>query len=134
MQVALDRTDRKLLIGGILLMLLMVGATAMIAPQTPTQAPSASSYSPATDGAKAAYLLLGEMGYQTERWTQPLSELPQSGAGLVLVLADRNRGIQVGDVDGERLANFLRSGGRLIYTGSYVSDLFDKSSSELMDV
>jgi hypothetical protein len=133
MQVAIDRTDRKLLIGALLFMAAIIAVTAVVAPPSPAPAPTASSYSPDADGAKAAYLLLEGMGYRVERWAQPLSELPESGEGTVLVLAERSSGIEVGDVDGEHLANFLRSGGWLVYTGGGISDLLPKTSSQLME-
>ncbi len=134
MQVALDRSDRKLLIGALLLMIIMVVATALLAPPTPSPSPSASSYSTDSDGAKAAYLLLGELGYHEERWSQPLSELPIAGEGMVLVLADRSRGIDIGDVDSERLEQFIRGGGWLVYTGTGISEVLNKGSSELMEL
>jgi hypothetical protein len=134
MQVALDRSDRKLLIGALLLMIVMVVATALLAPPAPSPSPSASSYSTDSNGAKAAYLLLGELGYHEERWSQPLSELPISGEGMVLVLADRSRGIGIGDVDSERLEQFIRGGGWLVYTGSGINEVLNKGSSELMEL
>ena len=79
MQVALDRSDRKLLIVAAVALLLLVGATAVLAPPQPAPAPAASSFSPGPDGAKAAYVLLGDLGYAMERWEQPLTELPRIG-------------------------------------------------------
>ena len=76
MPVALDRSDRKLLIAAVALMLVLVATSAVLAPPEPAPAPSGSSFSPGPEGAKAAYLLLGELGYNVERWAQPLSELP----------------------------------------------------------
>ena len=76
MPVALDRSDRKLLIAAVALMLVLVATSAVLAPPEPAPAPSGASFSPGPTGAKAAYLLLGELGYNVERWAQPLSELP----------------------------------------------------------
>lgn len=133
MQVALDATDRKLLIGALLLMVAIIAITALVTPPSPAAAPPASSYSPATNGAKAAYLLLGQMGYNIERRTQPLSELPESGEGMVLVLADRLSGISTGEEDSQRLELFLRTGGWLVYTGGGIDDLLSKGSTGLME-
>ena len=77
MPVSLDRSDRKILIGATAILVLLVGATAVLSPPQAAPAPDSSSYSPAANGAKAAYELLGELGYQVERWAQPLPELPE---------------------------------------------------------
>ncbi|HLX00384.1 MAG TPA: DUF4350 domain-containing protein [Candidatus Acidoferrales bacterium] len=88
MPVALDRSDRKLLIAAIALMLVLVATSAVLAPPEPAPAPVASSFSPGPTGAKAAYLLLGELGYRVERWSQPLSELPLSEGVIPLTIHD----------------------------------------------
>src|SRR5579864_2182064 len=46
-----------------------------------------SSYSPSWDGAKGAFLLLQNLGYNVSRWEQPPTQLPQA-ANEVLILAE----------------------------------------------
>src|SRR5882724_2036916 len=87
MPVSLDRSDRKILIGATVILVLLVGATAVLSPPEAAPAPESSSYSPSAAGAKAAFELIGELGYQVERWTQPLPELPESAENTVLVLS-----------------------------------------------
>ncbi len=131
MQIALDRADRKLLIVALVLMVLLVGATAMLAPPAAAPAPSASSFSPGTTGAKATYLLLGELGYQVERWSQPLTELPEPSDGAVLVLADPFAGTP-GSEEHDSLMRFVRRGGRLLFAGEYAVPFLPKAYSSLV--
>jgi len=131
MQIALDRADRKLLIGALALMVLLVAATAMLAPPDAAPAPSASSYSPGTTGAKATYTLLGELGYKVERWSQPLTELPEPPDGATLVLADPFAG-SPGKEDDESLMRFVRRGGHVLFAGAYASPFLPDAFSKLV--
>jgi hypothetical protein len=131
MQIALDRADRKLLIGALALMVLLVAATATIAPPEAAQAPSASSYSAGTTGSKATYLLLGELGYKVERWSQPLTELPEPAEGVTLILADPFSGAP-GKEDSESLMRFVRRGGKVLFTGGYASAFLPDAYSRLV--
>lgn len=136
MQVALDRSDRKILIVAAVLLVLLVGATAVIAPPQPAPAPTASSFSPGPDGAKAAYVLLGDFGYQIERWEQPLTELPtddeaENPQNVVLVMCDSLNGMQ-GDADRQHLAQFIRRGGRVFFAGPGASNFLPLAFSKLV--
>jgi hypothetical protein len=130
MQIGLDRADRKLLIVAIALMVLLVGATAMLSPPTPSPAPSASSFSPGSTGAKAAFQLLGELGYPMQRWTQPLVDLPESGEGAVLILADP--AASPGSEERDSLLRFVRRGGRLLFAGGYASPFLPEAYADLV--
>jgi hypothetical protein len=131
MQIALDRADRKLLIVAIALMVMLVGATAMLAPPEAAPAPASSSYSPGGSGAKATYLLLGELGYHTQRWSQPLTELPEPPDGAVLILADPYSG-SPGSEDRDTLMRFVRRGGRLLFAGDDATSFLPKAYSGLV--
>jgi hypothetical protein len=131
MQIALDRADRKLLIIALALMVLLVAATALVAPPEAAPAPPASSYSPGTGGAKATYLLLGELGYHTQRWSQPLVELPEPPDGAVLILADPFAGYP-GSEERDTLMRFVRRGGRLLIAGDSADNFLPKAYSELV--
>ncbi len=131
MQIGLDRADRKLLIVAFALMVLLVGATAMLAPPAASPAPSASSFSPGSGGAKATYLLLGELGYPIQRWSQPLTELPEPPERAVLILADPfalDPGIEARG----SLLRFVRRGGRLVFAGPSVDPYLPKAYSDLV--
>lgn len=121
MPVGLDRSDRNIMIGAFVLLLVMVAATALVAPPQPAPAPVGSSYSPGPMGAKAAYVLLSDLGYQVERWKQPLTELPEEAEDCVLILAEP--AAQTGDADRDHLSQFVRRGGRVVYAG-FSADAF----------
>src|SRR5580698_3586047 len=105
MPVSLDRSDRKILIGATVILVLLVGATAVLSPPQAAPAPDSSSYSPGAGGAKAAYVLLGDLGYSVQRWAQPLTELPESAEGFVFVLSEPLP-LAVGNVESEALERF----------------------------
>ena len=118
MPVSLDRSDRKILISATAILVLLVGATAVLSPPEAAPAPDSSSYSPGAGGAKACYLLLGELGYKVERWTQSLPELPDEAANTVMVLSEPLGGAS--NPESEALERFVRRGGRLLFTGPNV--------------
>ena len=116
MQVPLDAADRKLLVAAGVLLLALAGVSFLLSPagsRDPRKLPS--SYSSSSGGAKAAYLLLQELGYDAVHWERPLTELPPTGAGTVLVLAGPVS--QASDSDQLALRNFLATGGRVLATG-----------------
>ncbi|HEX3370982.1 MAG TPA: DUF4350 domain-containing protein, partial [Candidatus Acidoferrales bacterium] len=119
MSPALASGDRKLLVIGGSVLLLLIIATLLLAPP-PDEAEGEgipTTYSAGTNGAQAAYELLGELGYQSQRWERPPSDLPSDAAGKILILAgplnfpDRK-------ARGALLA-FVRSGGWIIYAGNF---------------
>lgn len=116
MPVPLDAADRKLVIAAVVLLVGMVGAAAVLAPQEQAEGPVGSSYFATPGGAKAAYLLLQERGYRVAVSTSALAELPDPEPGEVLVLAEPTQEA-IGKADRERLQQFMRTGGRVITTG-----------------
>lgn len=111
--------DRKILLIAGAVLLVMLGAMALFAPVEDQEVLFPSTYSAQSGGAKAAYLLLKESGYNVERWTQPPQELPE-GPGAVLILAEPFPG--VGDKpEREALEKFLANGGRVVATGIWAA-------------
>jgi len=119
MPSSVDPGDRKLLLIAGTILLLLIVATVVFAP-TPDEAEGQgipTTYSTSTGGAQAAYLLLRELGYQSERWEKSPTELPANGEGKILILA--------GPIDfpekreGGALQAFARSGGWIIYAGNF---------------
>jgi hypothetical protein len=131
MPVSLDRSDRKIIIGATVILVLLVGATAVLSPPQAAPAPDSSSYSPAANGAKAAYQLLGDLGYRMERWAQPLPELPEEDAqNTVLVISEPMGG--VANSESDALERFVRRGGRLVFTGPSVHNFLTGGGGALM--
>ena len=116
MRIALDRGDRTLLIVSGVLLVLVSFAGALFMPRTGEGGPGfASSYSAASGGAKAAYLLLEELGYNVERWASAPNALPDDAHDVVLVLADPY--IPASSEERMDLQRFVRRGGRVVATG-----------------
>ena len=74
MPLKLSPEDRRLLIvaGAVFVVSALL---AIVLSPAESEAQFATSYSVASEGAKAAYLLLRESGYRVERWTRPPAEL-----------------------------------------------------------
>jgi hypothetical protein len=115
--------DRAVLavIGGVSLLLLVIAIVVTgrraADPETPT------SYSAASEGAKAFFLMLEAAHYPVERWERNPTELP-ADPHAVLVLAEP----EAAPTDDERAAveRFLRGGGRLIATGAKGADFLPR--------
>ena len=141
MPTALAPGDRKLLIIAILLITLLSVVALLLSPKPQeTSHGFVSSYSTDSNGAKAAYLLLGELGYHVERWVRPPQELPGLSQGdtppyvpgpaanTVLVLADPLISATAEERTG--LQNFVRQGGEVLVTGSQVEMLLTDAKLE----
>jgi len=117
---SLSRSDKKILIvAGACLMLLMAAAAIFSSPEEDTT-PFPSSYAPGPRGAKAAYLLLEELGYSITRWELPLEKLPSPGqAATVLVLSDPID--RITSRERETLASWVQQGGIVLATGYRVN-------------
>lgn len=86
---ALAGRDRGMLISAIAVVALIIVLIAIFAPPADDSDPTPSSYSTETHGAKAAYLLLQQLGYHVERWNSPLADLAtQANRQTVLIVAE----------------------------------------------
>jgi hypothetical protein len=112
----LDPRDRRLLIGAAIAMVLLLALTYAVAPAARQESLGyPSSYSSEWFGAKGAFLLLQQSGYNVERWEKSPEELPEDSRGVVLVLAEPFDS----GTPSERAAirRFVDAGGRLLATG-----------------
>ncbi len=119
MPSTLDPGDRKLLLIAGSILLILIAATLAFSP-TPDETEGQgipTTYSTTRSGAQAAYLLLRELGYRSERWEKSPTELPPDGAGKILILAgpfdfpDQH--------ERDALLAFARSGGWIVYAGNF---------------
>jgi hypothetical protein len=119
MPSALDAGDRKLLIIAGAILLLLIVATVVFAPPAEEAEGQGvpTTYSTTKNGAQAAYLLLGELGYQSERWEKPPAELPSDAEGKILILAGPTDFPDTSERDS--LLAFVRSGGWIVYAGNF---------------
>ncbi len=126
MPLKVDATDRKLLLGAACVFTLLIVGTAWLGGSAGQSIDTPSSYSTASGGAKAAYLLLADAGYKEERWEKPLIELPQT-AGNTLILAEPSEAPT--REEGEHLNAFVSAGGRLIAMGIFAGTFLPENHS-----
>jgi hypothetical protein len=119
-------------LAGALLVVVMV-LSMFAAPSGGSIFPPFSSYSPQKDGAKGAYTLLSELGYRTERWEQPLSDLPQNAEGVLLILAAPVTPVSKLAISEEKdaLEAFLNRGGRVLATEAVAGAFLPEASPPL---
>ena len=121
MPARLDRTDRSILIGAAVLVVILAIATSLLTPsRRGGRTGFPSSYSTTWDGAKAAYSLLHDLGYDIRRWAQSPTELAGDPAQQVLILANPLQPPTSEEVTA--LRRFLERGGRVVATGAVVSE------------
>lgn len=120
MPTALDPGDRKLLLGAGAILFLLIAATVLLAPPTGNNERGIpTTYSTAAGGTQAAYQLLRELGYRSERWEKSLTELPGDAGGTILIVAGP------ADVPSKKerdaLLAFVSAGGWVIHAGNFAS-------------
>lgn len=112
MPITLSRGDRRLLLSGTAVFAVLVVLGALLS--TGKSADDPTSYSDASAGAKAAYLLLQASGYRVDRFEQPVQDLPDA-ASTTLILAEPIESPNA--ADRKAVARFIERGGRVIATG-----------------
>ncbi len=118
--------DRKILLIAAGAFVLLVGLGLLLAPAN-TESEVATTYSTASGGAKASYLLLQELGYNVQRWEKDASEL-KGDKNTVLILADP--GSVPGSGEKAAVEKFMAAGGRVITNGIVGGMFLPDNSSE----
>ena len=127
MPLTVSRNDRRLLLSASAICLaLIVALSVKSADQQESEIPS--SYSPDSQGARAAYLLLEEQGYNVERWEQSPNALPEDVADTTLVLVSPFNAPT--KEESASLQLFLSRGGRILATGSTASLFLPRADIE----
>src|SRR6266436_6143371 len=126
MPASIDASDRKLLvIGGAILLLLTAGlAFVGIDPQEPGIS-IPSTYSSASGGARAAYLLLQDLHYKVSRWERSPTELPSDADNAVLIIADPLD--TPTKEERAALKRFVDEGGQVLFTGARIKSFFPEA-------
>ncbi len=114
----LAKSDRRLLLWAAAILAPVVIALA-IASQPDEDSGVPSTYSAKTRGAKAAFVLLQEAGYDAQRWERSPADLPIDSGPTVLVLAGPTD--YPSREEREALERFLDHGGKIVATGSFTS-------------
>lgn len=128
MSAQFDARDRQLVIGAVVVMFALLALTYLIRPAPAQQGVGIpSTYSTDWLGAKAAFLLLQESGYNVERWESPPNELPEDAAGITLIFAEpSDRGSAA---ERAAVSRFVSNGGRLLVMGAHGANFAPLSTS-----
>lgn len=123
MPLRLEKSDRRLLLWAAAVLVPLVIVLAVLSSEN-EESFIPSTYSAQSHGAKAAYLLLKERGYDVQRWENSPAELPHEVADTVLVLA-----VPVGaptQDEKNQLMTFVGRGGRILAVGPTASSFLPK--------
>jgi hypothetical protein len=121
--MAIAPADRRLLlIAGIAFLLLLCFVAFLTPGEGENEGATPSSYSSSPAGARAAFLLLEQLGLPVERWENSPVDLPSDSSRAVLVLA--NPAGTPNKEEQQSLRNFVQSGGRILFTGAKINDFF----------
>jgi hypothetical protein len=109
--------DRRIVLTVLGVILVLVVTISIVAPAAGDNDPNPTTYNSGAMGAKAAYLLISDIGYSAQRWDSPPDRLAQlDAARTTLILANPNYAHD----DEKRLqsliAAFLARGGRVLAT------------------
>jgi hypothetical protein len=130
MPLNLDRADRRLLIGAGVVFLALVIVGLLFANAGGSEAEIPTTYSSASGGARAAFLLLQESGYNVERWRRSPKDLPD-GSGVTLIVAEP---LVAPTIEERQQVNaFVRGGGRLIAIGPFGGLFFIEDNGVALD-
>jgi hypothetical protein len=124
MPLKIDPRDRKLLLGSAVVFILLIVGAVIFGGEAGQKQEAPTSYSTASGGAKGAYLLLGQSGYNVQRWEKPLVDLPKTAT---VILADPMEAPT--RQERESLGNFLSDGGRIIATGMFSGTFLPENDS-----
>ena len=122
--------ERKLVLLFCGAVFLLIAAASLLAPANDDSDKSPTTYNSGTAGIKAAYLLLGDLGYPTARWQQPPSQLDtQDASHTTLIFANPNVPVEQIEVTRASIAGFLRRGGRVLVTGPEAASLLPSAAT-----
>jgi len=120
----LSKGDRKiLLVAGVIFVVLMLIAALLATPQEAEGESRPTTWSTGSLGAKAAFLLLGEIGYRTERHTRSPLELSDP-RNVTFIIAEPS--LYANKEEMEAIERFIREGGRLITAGQSAAMMLPK--------
>jgi Domain of unknown function (DUF4350) len=109
----------------------LVIVTGVLAPNREDRDPTPSTWNSGAAGAKAAWLLLGQLGYNTVRWDRPEAELSTvDAAHSTLILAEPSPSFAALTDKNRRqpFVDFLHRGGRIVATGAVAAILLPNAT------
>ena len=110
-----DRSIALWIVGGMFALILLFSA---LGPRVADNDPDPTTYNVGTEGAKAVYLLLPQLGYNAQRWNAPATDLRNvDAARTTLILTEPKLPIKDLKLLRQGIKAFLERGGRVIATG-----------------
>ena len=110
--------DRRIVLWILAAMLVVIVGFSVFAPANDDTDRSPTTYNSGSAGTKAAYLLLGELGYGARRWEAPPEDLKNvDAAKTTLVLVEPNFPTENAKQVQAKIADFLSRGGHVLATG-----------------
>ncbi|HXC95003.1 MAG TPA: DUF4350 domain-containing protein [Edaphobacter sp.] len=110
--------DRRFVFWILGVMVVVIIIFSIFAPANDDTDQSPTTYNSGSAGIKAAYLLLGRLGYVTERWESAPEDLKNVDASkTTLILAEPSFPTENGKEVEAKIADFLSRGGRVLATG-----------------
>ena len=110
--------DRRIVLWILGVMVSVIVVFSMFAPANDDPDPSPTTYNSGSAGTKAAYLVLGKLGYGAERWELLPENLKDVDATkATLILAGSNFPAENAKDVKATIADFLSRGGRVLATG-----------------
>jgi Domain of unknown function (DUF4350) len=127
MPLAVDPSDRKLLlIAGAILLTLTIALAILAPPNAQQMSQMPSVYSAASGGARAAYLLIKQLGYSVTVWDRPPAGLPEDPEGAVLIIVNPSE--SPSEKERAALMQFAVAGGRIVFTGPEINSFFSDAN------
>jgi hypothetical protein len=111
-------SDKSVLLwmgGSVLGLIVMVS---ILTPKSSEKDPRPTTTNTGSAGARAAYLLLGQLGYKVERWDAPEQDLDNMDAArTTLIMAEMYIDPKQLDATKAAVQRFIERGGRVLDTG-----------------
>jgi hypothetical protein len=128
MPVTFASTDRKIVFSVLAgFVMLTIVAALFTAPEGSEGNSPPTTYSAASSGTKAVYLLLKESGWRVDRWENSPAELPKDeGATYILAEPDEFPTTE----ERSAIATFVREGGRLVIAGGAAAEILPMQAAK----
>jgi hypothetical protein len=127
MHAGIAASDRKIvLIGGVLLIIMLLASVLLAPSERQLKSPIPSTYSGQPGGAEAAYVLLSEFHYPVRRWEASPVDLDAGPEKTLLILAEPFQ--PPAETEKKALQDFVKGGGHVLFTGGNIRTYFPNAS------
>jgi hypothetical protein len=124
--------DRRIVLWILGATVVMIVVFSVFAPANDDSDPSPTTYNSGSAGTKAAYLVLGRLGYGAERWDSPPEGLKDvDAAKTTLLLIEPNFPTQNSKQVKASVADFLSRGGKVLATGRDGASFLPDAKTEM---